>query len=171
MYEKCNICLQPIYSPGVTYTGPSCFYGGNHPNFQQTSNQDLAIAITSLAQAITELAQRLAQTKAKTKPRKNATRSPMIQSNDTLKQFVNGWLVEVAFGVYDREDLPELADKMLAQLTPVVAEREKLARIDELQRLSTHRHYGKDYQESLDELDEYKHTRLAALQADDKKQP
>ena len=38
------------------------------------------------------------------------------------------------------------------------------ARIDELTKLDTRRHYGKDYQESLDELDDYKEDRIEALQ-------
>lgn len=38
------------------------------------------------------------------------------------------------------------------------------ARIDELERIDTYRHYGKDYQESMDEIAEYKEKRLAELQ-------
>ena len=38
-------------------------------------------------------------------------------------------------------------------------------RVEELERLDTRRHYGKDYQESLDELDEYKAARIATLEA------
>lgn len=41
--------------------------------------------------------------------------TPQQSGEEELKAFINGWLVEVAFGVYDREDLPKLADKMLAE--------------------------------------------------------
>jgi hypothetical protein len=37
------------------------------------------------------------------------------------------------------------------------------ARLNELEGLETHRHYGKDYQDSLDELAEYKENRIKAL--------
>jgi hypothetical protein len=40
----------------------------------------------------------------------------------------------------------------------------KEARIDELQRLSTRRQHGMDYQDSLDALDDYKDQRIATLQ-------
>lgn len=39
------------------------------------------------------------------------------------------------------------------------------ARIEELEKLNTHRHYGKDYQESMDELAEHIENRITALQA------
>ena len=29
--EYCGICKNPIYPPGVTFTGASCFYNGQHP--------------------------------------------------------------------------------------------------------------------------------------------
>lgn len=45
------------------------------------------------------------------------TPQPRPQQSDELKAVVNGWLVEVAFGVYDREDLPKLADKLLKELS------------------------------------------------------
>lgn len=54
--------------------------------------------------------------------------------SDELKAFVNGWLVEVAFGVYDREDLPRLADKMLSEIAHHTKEAERRARIDEVRR-------------------------------------
>ena len=38
-------------------------------------------------------------------------------------------------------------------------------RLDELYNLNTRRHYGKDYQDSLDELDEYKDARIATLES------
>lgn len=40
------------------------------------------------------------------------------------------------------------------------------ARIDEAEKFETYRHYGKDYQDSLDELAEYKENRLTELQAE-----
>ena len=55
-----------------------------------------------------------------------------------------------------REGAAIILDKLIAQ-------KQQEARIDELERLNTGRHYGKDYQDSLDELDEYKSARLAAL--------
>lgn len=44
-------------------------------------------------------------------------------------------------------------------------EAELRGRIDEVSHLDTKRHYGMDYQDSLDELDEYKYKRLAELTA------
>lgn len=61
-----------------------------------------------------------------------------------------------------------LTDESKAQLLALLQRVEVEGRIDELQRLKTGRHYGKDYQESLDELDEYKCQRLEALQSSDK---
>lgn len=55
-------------------------------------------------------------------------------------------------------------DDIMALIT---ADKEKVvreARIEELNRVNTRRHYGKDYQDSLDELDDYKDKRLAELQ-------
>lgn len=40
------------------------------------------------------------------------------------------------------------------------------ARLEEVRGFDTRRHYGKDHQESLDELDEYKEQRLSAVQAE-----
>jgi hypothetical protein len=50
-----------------------------------------------------------------------------VEELDKLKAFVNGWLVEIAFGVFDREDLPRLADKLLIQLEPLFASATKEA--------------------------------------------
>lgn len=44
-----------------------------------------------------------------------------------LREFVYGWLVEVAFGVYDHEDLPKLADKMLEEFAKLLELREQEA--------------------------------------------
>jgi len=43
-------------------------------------------------------------------------------------------------------------------------------RIDELKRIDTRRHYGKDYEESLDELDDYVDNRTAQLELQSKQQ-
>lgn len=40
---------------------------------------------------------------------------------EELQKFANGWLVEVSFGVYDREDLPRLADKLIAEIDPLLS--------------------------------------------------
>ena len=29
--DRCKTCGNPIYPPGVTFNGASCFYNGNHP--------------------------------------------------------------------------------------------------------------------------------------------
>ena len=39
------------------------------------------------------------------------------------------------------------------------------ARINELEHMDTYRHYGKDYQDSLDELADYKENRIDSLQS------
>lgn len=38
---------------------------------------------------------------------------------DQFKSFVNGWLVEVAFGTYDRDDLPKLAEMLTGELKQI----------------------------------------------------
>lgn len=46
----------------------------------------------------------------------------------SLQAFVNHWLVEVAFGAYGREDLPELSEKMLKELEGHLKKREDVLR-------------------------------------------
>ncbi len=43
----------------------------------------------------------------------NASGMSNTNEQDPLRAQVNGWLVEVAFGVYDREDLPKLANQLM----------------------------------------------------------
>lgn len=60
--DRCKVCHQPIYPYGVTYTGPSCVYGGNHPTqviFPDGSVDELTVAIKELTRV---LSQRLPQT-------------------------------------------------------------------------------------------------------------
>lgn len=64
----------------------------------------------------------------------------------------------------DQAAILEWAERrLIPELQALLAKAENRARIDELERLDTGRHYGKDYQESLDELDGYKDARLAEL--------
>lgn len=63
----------------------------------------------------------------------NLTPLSASTDNEELKKFVNGWLIEVAFGVYDREDLPRLADKLISEIANHTKEAERRARIDEAQ--------------------------------------
>lgn len=48
-------------------------------------------------------------------------------------------------------------------LNPAIQRIIREARIEELENLNTSRHYGKDYQASMDELDDYKNDRLSKL--------
>lgn len=59
----------------------------------------------------------------------------------------------------------ETVQKFLTLVEAYTRQQNRLARIDELQKVDTFRHYGKDYQDSMDELAEYKEKRLIALQS------
>ena len=57
------------------------------------------------------------------------------------------------------------ADEVLSLITQYGDTRERLGRIDERQMLSFHRAYGKDYQETLETLEEANDKRIAELKA------
>jgi hypothetical protein len=65
----------------------------------------------------------------------------------------------------ETERVDEIIALIESHTSKVCQQKEREARIDELQRVDTRRHYGKDYQDSLDELDEYKDARIAQLEA------
>jgi hypothetical protein len=65
-------------------------------------------------------------------------------------------------GMYSiqQKDFDEAKQAITAIIERAVVE----ARIDELSRINIGRHYGKDYQDSMDALDEYQTDRLATLE-------
>ena len=60
MIDLCKTCGNPIYPPGITYTGISCYYQGNHPSQTSTAyisiNSELVQAIKELTKAINKQA-------------------------------------------------------------------------------------------------------------------
>jgi hypothetical protein len=64
-----------------------------------------------------------------------------LNDEDKLKSFANGWIVEVAFGAYGREDLPKLADKMIKELSQLIEDevrKGKLNYVVTFQQMSTY---------------------------------
>ena len=59
---NCDICKQPIYPAGVTYTGNACRFAGNHPTFspQGYSTREISSDIQELTKAINGLTKILA---------------------------------------------------------------------------------------------------------------
>lgn len=77
----------------------------------------------------------------------------MQPDQDRLREEVEAWLSNFKHGNGNAG----------REIMALIAREVRLARWDELNRVNTRRHYGKDYQDSLDELDEYKDKRLAEL--------
>lgn len=69
------------------------------------------------------------------------------------------------FVLYDGKWL-DMTNEVCSVVDYITA-RDASIRIDELNRLNTRRHYGLDYQDSLDALDEYKDQRIVALNKGD----
>ena len=57
---NCKTCGHPIYPPGITITGVSCMFDGNHPMLSET-HSNLDEPIKELTKAIRELTKQLAQ--------------------------------------------------------------------------------------------------------------
>lgn len=105
------------------------------------------------------------------------THSP--KDNDELREFMQS----IGFEKYEhfwalKHGDPELTVAMSLKAARIIHEHfvysisthVMRARISELELLDTRRHHGKDYQESLDELDEYKQKRLAHLNSQRKEE-
>lgn len=84
---------------------------------------------------------------------------PTPHKDDSLRQEIENIIIDTSLHPVDAS----------LRIQALIATAVKEARIEEVNGFDTYRHHGKDYQDSMDELAEYKEKRIAALQANKEK--